>query len=202
MKKKIIVKDLVTENRKIQDTFKKKLNEQKILNETEKNGYDDLFIKLAWLKYYGEGTPEELKNIPKLESLLKSTPKPKLTPIPEDKRIEWGGVRLGEIISAEELPKIYERMGHFADDTTGKFSGNYKLMYMPVIDKLTKYTLADDYEDLEHLDRVNEYANVLRSREELPPIIYTNGLFKDGAHRMAAHNDVGRKKILAFYSEK
>ena len=109
----------------IATTIHEYLNEQKILNETEKIGYDDLFIKLAWLKYYGEGTTEELKNIPKLESLLKSTPKPKITPIPEDTRIEWGGVRLGEIISAEELPKIYERMGHFADDSTGKFKGNY-----------------------------------------------------------------------------
>jgi hypothetical protein len=186
----------------IATTIREYLNEQKVLNEIEKVDYDDLFIKLGWLKYYGEGTTEELKNIPKLESLLKSTPKPKIIPIPEDARIEWGGVRLGEIISAEELPKIYKRMGHFADNSTGKFEGNYKLIYMPVINKLTKYSLADDYEDLEHFDRVNEYANVLRSGEELPPIIYTKGLFRDGAHRMAAHNDVGHRKILAFYGEK
>ena len=186
----------------IKTTIREYLNEHAEFSDFEKLSYDDLFIKLAWLKYYNEGTVKELKNIPKLESLLKSTPKPKITPIPEDARIEWGGVRLGEIISAEELPKIYERMCHFADDSTGKFKGNYKLMYVPVINKLTKYSLADDYEDLEHFDRVNEYANVLRSGEELPPIIYTNGLFRDGAHRMAAHNDVGRRKILAFYGEK
>jgi len=186
----------------IATTIREYLNEQKFLNETEKVGYDDLFIKLAWLKYYGEGSSNEIKNIPHLENLLKSTPKPKITPISEDMRIEWGGVRLGEIISAEELSKIYERMGHFADDSTGKFKGEYKLMYIPVVPKLTKYGLSDDYEDLEHFDRVNEYADVLRSGEELPPIIYTNGLFRDGAHRMAAHNDVGRRKILTFYSEK
>jgi hypothetical protein len=186
----------------LEDSIREYLNEQQILNETEKVGYDDLFIKMAWLKYYGEGTTEELKNISKLESLLKSTPKPKIVPIQDDTRTEWGGVRLGDSISSEELPTIYERMGHFADDSTGIFEGNYKLIYIPVISKLTKYSLSDDYEDLEHFDRVNEYANVLRSGEELPPIIYTNGLFKDGAHRMAAHNDVGRKKILAFYGKK
>lgn len=175
---------------------------EKLLNKTEKEDYDSLFIKLAWLKYYGEGTTEELKNIPKLENLLKSTPKPEIIPISEDSRIEFGNVKLGEFISAEELPKLYKRMGYFADNSTGKFEGNYKLMYISVFDKITKYSLADDYDDLEHFDRVNEYANILRSGEELPPIIYTNGLFKDGAHRMAAHYDVGRRKILAFYSEK
>jgi hypothetical protein len=70
--------------------------------------------------------------------------------------------------------------------------------------KLVKRVIKEENrdEDLEHFDRVNEYANVLRSGEELPPIIYTNGLFRDGAHRMAAHTDVGRRKILAFYGEK
>jgi hypothetical protein len=182
----------------IATTIREYLNEQQI----NSLSYNDLFIKLAWLKYYGEGTTEEIRDIPKLESLLNSTPKPKITPIPEDTRTEWGGVKLGEIVSAEELPKIYKKMGHYADDSTGKFKGDYKLVYVPVITKLSKYRLSDDYEDLEHFDRVNEYANVLRSGEELPPIIYTNGLFRDGAHRMAAHTDVGRRKILAFYGEK
>jgi hypothetical protein len=190
-------------SKEIREQIDKVNNFNQFLNEQQINtlSYDDLFIKLAWLKYYGEGTTEEIRNIPKLESLLNSTPKPKLTPIPEDIRTEWGGIKLGEFVSVEELPEIYERMGHYADDSTGKFKGRYKLMYLPVIPKLTKYSLSDDYEDLEHFDRVNEYANVLRGGEELPPIIYTNGLFRDGAHRMAAHNDVGRRKILAFYSE-
>ena len=170
-------------------------------NQMNKLSYDELFIKLAWLKYYGEGTPEEIRNIPKLEALLKSTPKPKIIPIPEDTRTEYGGIKLGEVVSAEELPKVYDRLGHWADDSTGKFKGEYKLMYVPIVPMLTKYSLSDDYEDLEHFDRVNDYADMLRSGEELPPIIYTNGWFRDGAHRMAAHNDVGRKKILAFYSE-
>jgi hypothetical protein len=163
--------------------------------------YDELFIKLAWPKYYGEGTKEELRSIPQLEALLKSLPKPPIKSIPEDTRTEWGGVKLGESVSAEELPKIYERMGHYADDSTGKFKGDYKLIYVPVYEKLDKYRLSDDYEDLEHFDRVNEYADAIRSGKELPPIIYTSGLFRDGAHRNAAHVDVGRKKILCFYSK-
>lgn len=167
--------------------------------EINDEGYDELFIELAWLKYYGEGTPEEIANIPKLEALLRSTPKPEVEPISEDERIEWGGVKLGEIVSAEDLPEVYERMGHFADDSTGKFRGEYELMYVPTIESFTKYRLADDYEDLEHFDRVNEYMDIIRSGEELPPIIYTDSRFRDGAHRMAAHVELGRKKILAFY---
>ncbi len=193
------MKDL---RQQIKTTIRQYLNEQETFDGAEQLTYDELFVELAWLKYYGENTKEELRNIVKLENLLESTPKPEIIKIPEDTRTEWGGVRLGEFVSAEELPKIYERMGHYADDSTGKFKGKYKLMYIPVSDKLNKYRLSDDYEDLEHFDRVNEYADVLRSGEELPPIIYTNGLFKDGAHRMAAHNDVGRKKILAFYNKK
>ena len=46
----------------IATTIREYLNEQKILNEIEKVGYDDLFIKLAWLKYYGEGSSNEIKN--------------------------------------------------------------------------------------------------------------------------------------------
>ena len=178
------------------------ISKYKILTEGVSKDYDDLFVKLARLKYYGDGSSDELKNIPNMESMLKSIPKPKKEKIREDMRSEWGGVKLGEYVSSKELPKVYERMGYYADDSTGKFDGSYKLTYVPVISTLTKYSLADDYQDLEHFDRVNEYANVLRSGVELPPIIYTNGSFRDGAHRMAAHNDVGRKKILAFYSEK
>jgi len=167
--------------------------------EINDKGYDELFIELAWLKYYGEGTPEEIANIPELEELLKSTPKPKVIPMSEDERTEWGGVELGEFVSAKDLPKIYEKMGHYADDSTGKFRGEYELMYVPTIESFTKYRLADDYEDLEHFDRVNEYMDIIRSGEELPPIIYTDRSFRDGAHRMAAHVELGRKKILAFY---
>ena len=98
-------------------TLREYLNE----NQMNKLSYDELFIKLAWLKYYGEGTPEEIRNIPKLEALLKSTPKPKIIPIPEDTRTEYGGIKLGEVVSAEELPKVYDRLGHWADDSTGKF---------------------------------------------------------------------------------
>jgi len=171
-------------------------------NESFDLSYDELFIKLAWLKYYGEGTREEIASIPELEKLLDTLPKPEINPYPEDTRTEWGGVKLGDIVSAEELPKVYQRMGHYADDSTGKFKGDYKLIYVPVYEKLDKYRLSDDYEDLEHFDRVGEYADAIRSGEELPPIIYTSGLFRDGAHRNAAHVAVGRKKILAFYSKK
>lgn len=168
----------------------------------ENRSYDDLFVELGWLKYYGDGTEKELRNIPKLERILSKTPKPEIIPIPEDTRKEWGGVKLGDVVSAEELPEIYEKMGYYADDSTGKFIGKYKLMYVPVIPTLTKYKLSDDYEDLEHLDRVNEYIETIRNGDELPPVIYTNGYFKDGAHRNAANVELGRKKILAFYGSK
>ena len=46
MKKKIIVKDLVAENRKLQDTFKKRLNE----------GFFDNVLKKV-----GMGAPEQVK---------------------------------------------------------------------------------------------------------------------------------------------
>jgi len=161
--------------------------------------YDNLFVELGFLKYYGNGTS---KKINELESLLESLPKPKIIPILEDTRVEWGGVKLGESVSSEELPKIYEDMGYYADDSSNKFKGEYTLKYEPVNKNITKYSLSDDYEDLEHFDRVNEYADVLRRGEEFPPIIYTNNQFHDGAHRMAAHNDVGRKKILVFYGKR
>ena len=159
--------------------------------------YDELFIKLAWLKYYNEGTPEEIRNIPKLEASLKSTPKPKPPSTPEDSRTEWGGVKLGDVVSAEELPKIYDRMGFHADNSSNKFDGNYTLRYVPVINTIDKYEISDAYEDLEHFDRVNEYSSVIKNGQELPPVIFS-GFFHDGQHRMAAHVDLGRKRILAF----
>lgn len=182
----------------IEKHIRKHLNEQKDLNNLS---YDELFVELGFLTYYDEATPKQMREIPKLEALLNSKPKPKIIPAPEDKRTEYGGVKLGEFVSAEELPKIYDRLGHWADNSTGEFKGNYKLMYVPVNPKLTKYRLSDDYQDLEHFDRVNEYANMIRNGEELAPIIYTDGMLRDGQHRIAAHNEVGRKNILAFYNK-
>lgn len=181
-----------------------------IKKELYKLNYDNLFVKLAWPKYYGEPWPEEYGegNLEELKILLKSMPKPTPISIKEDTRTEWGGVKLGEVVSAEDLPKIYDRMSEYADNSSNKFEGEYELKYIPVDKRIDKYMLADDYEDLEHFDRVNEYVKIIKSGEEFPPIIYTRRsmpshiFFHDGAHRMAAHVELGRKKILAFYPPK
>ena len=150
-------------------------------------------------------TPEQLASIaedlsngelPDIEGMLKGTQAG--SAVGGDIRSEWGGIKLGEVVSAEELPKIYDKMGAYADNSSNKFSGQYELTYVPVNTKVDKDTLVDDYDgDLEHMDRVNDMVTQLKRGEELPPVIYS-GFFHDGQHRMAAHVELGRKKILAF----
>jgi hypothetical protein len=138
-----------------------------------------------------------------LEQSLKETPQAGsvgvgVGDVKEDIRSEWGGIKLGEVVSAEDLTKIYDRMGAYADNSSNKFSGQYELTYVSVNTKIDKDKLVDDYDgDLEHMDRVNDMVKLLKRGEELPPVIYS-GFFHDGQHRMASHVELGRKKILAF----
>lgn len=128
----------------------------------------------------------------------------------EDMRTEFLGIKLGDIISGSDIIKlfnshIYDKVGyneykHSTDGIESDKKYTLKFLSTDKWKKTGKYELAIIYSDYEHVDRVNEYVELIKKGIELPPIIINSNIISDGSHRLCASLDIGRKKILAFVS--
>ena len=157
---------------------------------------------------------KEIKKI-ELESILKplipkfQNPNQLKAGFTEDMRTEFLGIKIDTVISGSEIIKIfnshvYDKVGihEYTHSTDGiKSDKKYTLKFIPT-DKWKgngKYELAIGYSDYEHVERVEEYVELIKNGIELPPIIINSGgIISDGSHRLCASLDIGRKKILAF----
>jgi len=178
--------------------------------------YNKIFKKYVAIleEHDGDNSDESNELLKQLKELQKKTPvifgsNQSFPTAKEDSRTNWMGIKLGDIVTGLEIKNAYKK-GGYGEDSGKEFNASQKfvLKYIPTNHEITKYSLSDNSissPDLEHMERIvgyaNEkgYANQIREGEELPPVIVKHdGKNIDGNHRMASHNEVGRKKILAF----